>query len=63
MNSAVEILSSDDQKFLVELLLKQQYALELISSEIYEIESGTKQTDNATYQKLVSLYDRIRFEL
>jgi hypothetical protein len=47
----------------VELLLKQQYALELISSEIYEIESGTKQTDNATYQKLVSLYDRIRFEL
>ncbi|PLR69496.1 MULTISPECIES: antirepressor AbbA [Bacillaceae] len=63
MNSAVEILSSDDQRFLVELLLKQQYALELISSEIYEIESGTKQTDHATYQKLVSLYDRIRFEL
>ncbi|KEZ52777.1 MULTISPECIES: antirepressor AbbA [Metabacillus] len=63
MNSAAEILSQDDQKFLVELLLKQQYALELVSSEIYEIENGTKQSDHATYQKLIRLYDRIRFEV
>lgn len=40
MNSAAEILSQDDQKFLVELLLKQQYALELVSSEIMKLKTA-----------------------
>ncbi|MFC0270720.1 antirepressor AbbA [Metabacillus herbersteinensis] len=62
MGLAVEQLSIDDQKLLIELLLDHQYALELISSELNDIESGSKMTDDTTYQRLLSLYDQIRFE-
>lgn len=62
MGLAVEQLSIDDQKLLIELLLDQQYALELISSELNDIEIGSKMTDDTTYHRLLSLYDQIRFE-
>ncbi|MRX73790.1 antirepressor AbbA [Bacillus lacus] len=61
MSLAVQNLSTDDQVLLVDLLLNQQYALELITSEINDIENGLKTVDEQRYKKLICLYDRLRF--
>ncbi|MCZ0754266.1 antirepressor AbbA [Anoxybacillus sp. J5B_2022] len=58
-----EQLSTDEQQLLLEVLFSQQYALEIISSELADMESGQKQTDEARYQHLVKLYERLREEL
>ncbi len=53
-------LSYDEQKLLVETLLSQNYAIEVISSELNDIESGKKSKDEDSYQQLKSLYERLR---
>jgi hypothetical protein len=53
-------LSIDDQQLLIEVLLNQHYAIEILSSELNDIETGVKSTDHGTYFRLVSLYDRLR---
>jgi hypothetical protein len=60
METTFEKLSSDDQKLLVEILFRQNYAIEIISSELNDIEAGIKSIDIVTYNRLVSLYDRLR---
>ncbi|MGM7720141.1 antirepressor AbbA [uncultured Metabacillus sp.] len=60
MKATIEGLTSDEQKLLIELLLRQQYALEIVCSEINDIEAGMKRTDEKTYQQLIALYDRLR---
>lgn len=55
----IERLTNDEQKLLVETLLRQNYALELISSELNDIETGMKTLDEASYLQLKSLYERL----
>lgn len=62
METTIEKISSDDQKLLIEILFSQHYAIEIISSELNDIEAGLKSTDNDTYNRLVSLYDRLRIK-
>ncbi|ALC80886.1 MULTISPECIES: antirepressor AbbA [Bacillus] len=61
MNNSVKGLTADEQKLLIDVLFANEYALELLSSELYDIETGTKDVDETTYKKLVTLYDRVRF--
>lgn len=59
----LEQLSRDEQQLLLDVLFNQQYALEIINSELADIESGYKQAYTVRYQNLVKLYERIRKEL
>ncbi|GMB08633.1 antirepressor AbbA [Thermolongibacillus altinsuensis] len=53
-------LSMEEQQLLVDLLFTQQYAIELISAELADIECGYKQVDAQRYKQLIGLYDRVR---
>jgi hypothetical protein len=59
----VDQLSLDEQALLLDVLFAQRYALELISCELADMESGCKEADEARYQRLVKLYRRIVEEL
>ncbi|ANB60772.1 antirepressor AbbA [Anoxybacteroides amylolyticum] len=63
MKKWMEQLSPDEQNLLLEVLFNQRYALEIISSELADMESGQKQVDEARYRHLVKLYERIYNEL
>lgn len=63
MSRWVERLSPDEQSLLLEVLFNQRYALEIISSELADMESGQKQVDETQYRHLVKLYERICNEL
>jgi hypothetical protein len=52
-------LSYEEQILLLEILFAQQYALELVSCELADIENGEKQVDEKRYQQLLRLYDRL----
>ncbi|MFJ5963603.1 MULTISPECIES: antirepressor AbbA [unclassified Bacillus (in: firmicutes)] len=54
--------NEEEKKLLLNVLLNQDYAVELLSSEINDIECGTKKVDDNTYKQLITLYDRVRFE-
>lgn len=58
----IERFTDDEQKLLVETLLSQNYVIELLSSELNDIESGIKAKDEHSYQQLKSLYDRLRIK-
>ncbi|MEC3834075.1 antirepressor AbbA [Bacillus licheniformis] len=58
----MERFSEKERKLLLNVLLDHEYAVELLSSEINDIETGTKNVDSLTYKKLVTLYDRVRSE-
>ncbi|KAA6453064.1 antirepressor AbbA [Bacillus swezeyi] len=58
----MERFSEEERKLLLNVLLNHEYAVELLSSEINDIETGTKNVDSHTYKKLVTLYDRVRSE-
>ncbi|WP_243385378.1 antirepressor AbbA [Bacillus kexueae] len=62
MTTAVHFLTKEDQQLLVDVLLNQEYALELVESELHDIENGNKHVDFQKYQKLVSLYDKLRID-
>ena len=62
METTLKKLTSDDQKLLVEILIRQQYAIEIVSSELNDIEVGAKSTDEVTYNRLVSLYELLRIK-
>ncbi|MBC9024547.1 MULTISPECIES: AbrB antirepressor AbbA [Bacillus] len=57
-----ERFTEEEQKLLLNILINHEYAIELLSSEINDIETRTKNVDGTTYKKLVTLYDRFRFE-
>lgn len=58
----MERFSEEERKLLLNVLLDHEYAVELLSSEINDIETGTKNVDSLTYKQLVTLYDRVRSE-
>jgi hypothetical protein len=62
METTLKKLTSEDQKLLVEILIRQHYAIEIVSSELNDIESGVKSTDDITYNRLVSLYELLRIK-
>ncbi|SFA52044.1 Antirepressor AbbA [Parageobacillus thermantarcticus] len=55
----LEMLSHEEQLLLLDILFAQQYALELVSCELADIENGEKQVDEKRYQQLLHLYDRL----
>lgn len=61
MNHAGKGLTAEEQKLLIDVIFANEYALEIVSSELYDIETGTKEVDETTYKKLITLYDRVRF--
>lgn len=60
--NTMDLLTTDDQKLLAEVLISQDYAVEVLSSELNDIEAGMKNTDRNTYLRLISLYDRLRIK-
>lgn len=60
MEATIKTLTNEDQKLLSEILIRQHYAIEIVLSEINDIESGVKTSDQRTYQHLLSLYERLR---
>lgn len=56
-----ERFTEEEQKLLLNILINHEYAIELLSSEINDIETGPKTLTSTTYKKLVTLYDRFRF--
>jgi hypothetical protein len=51
----LEQLSVEEQELLLHLLFNQDYALELVSCELYDIENGYKQVEETHYKKLTKL--------
>jgi hypothetical protein len=59
----LKTLSYEEQILLLDILFTQQYALELVSCELADIENGEKQVDEKRYQQLLRLYDRLLQEI
>jgi hypothetical protein len=55
----LQTLSHEEQILLLDVLFAQQYALDLVSCELADIENGEKQVDEKRYQQLLRLYDRL----
>ncbi|ARA97317.1 MULTISPECIES: antirepressor AbbA [Geobacillus] len=55
-------LSGEEASLLLEVLFSQQYALELVRSELADIENGDKEADEQRYRQLLRLYDRLLTE-
>lgn len=55
-------LSGEEAALLLDVLFSQQYALELIRSELADIENGDKAVDEHRYRQLLRLYDRLLTE-
>ena len=60
MENGMEQFTPADQTILLKVLFNQQYEIEILSSELNDIESGEKSVDEDTYRQLVSLYERFR---
>jgi hypothetical protein len=52
-------LSSEEQTLLLEVLLEQRYASEVVSNEITDIETGQKTADESRLKLLNSLLVRL----
>ncbi|AMX84191.1 hypothetical protein GS3922_11250 [Geobacillus subterraneus] len=55
-------LSGEEASLLLEVLFSQEYALELVRSELADIENGDKEADERRYRQLLRLYDRLLTE-
>ncbi|AGT31361.1 hypothetical protein M493_05310 [Geobacillus genomosp. 3] len=55
-------LSGEEASLLLEVMFSQQYALELVRSELADIENGDKEADEQRYRQLLRLYDRLLTE-
>ncbi|WP_062199351.1 antirepressor AbbA [Massilibacterium senegalense] len=55
-------LSTKEQSLLLDVLFRQQYAKEVVSCEISDIESGFKTVDDVEMKDLHSLYIRLEKE-
>lgn len=59
-NNSSTMLSIEEAQLLLDLLFEQEYALEVVSSHMYDIETGLKAVDSQKYQQIASLYSRLR---
>ncbi|KOO50567.1 antirepressor AbbA [Priestia koreensis] len=55
----VVTLTQEEAQLLLNVLFEQQYAVEIVSSHINDIEQGLKRVDQLQYQKIASLYNRL----
>ena len=62
-NAPTNLLSKDEQALLLEILFNQRYALDLVTVEIADIESGSKPSDEIVYKRLIALYDKLISEM
>jgi hypothetical protein len=59
-NNSSAMLSKEEAELLLDLLFEQEYALEVVSSHMVDIETGLKSVDVHRYRKIASLYNRLR---
>ena len=55
-------LTKEEQNLLLDVLFRQNYASELLSVELSDIETGRKKTDISHYKQLTSLFARLKNE-
>jgi hypothetical protein len=53
------VLSDEEKSLLLDVMLEQKYASELVSSEIYDIETGQKTSDEDRVRQLNALLGRL----
>lgn len=53
-------LSREEEKLLLKILFNQQYALDVVSCELTDIERGDKQVQEEDYKQIINLYHRLR---
>jgi Antirepressor AbbA len=53
-------LTEDELYLLVDTVMKQNYAIELISSQITDIENGLMDAGDDQYERLIHLYQKLR---
>lgn len=58
-NLILEMLTSEEKLLLVEALFSQNYAKEIIASELADLENYALDATKEKYQKLLNLYDHI----
>ncbi|MEH6936712.1 antirepressor AbbA [Bacillus sp. JJ664] len=52
--------TEDELNLLVDTVMKQNYAIELISSQITDIENGLMDAGDDQYERLTHLYQKLR---
>ncbi|WP_242222171.1 antirepressor AbbA [Bacillus cereus group sp. BfR-BA-01380] len=55
-------LTKEEQNLLLDVLFQQNYASEILSVELSDIENGQKKTDIAHYKQVTSLFARLKNE-
>ncbi len=55
-------LTQEDRFLLAHAILEQNYAIEIISSYLSDVEQGYKTIDEDLYKKYVALYDKLKAE-
>lgn len=53
------LLSPVNEALLLDVLFEQGYALEIVSCELSDIESGQKEVSEERYKKLLILFDEL----
>jgi hypothetical protein len=53
-------LTEEEKNLLVDLLFEQNYAAEILACQLSDIETGLKTADIVQYQKITSLYARLK---
>ncbi|HDX9588495.1 TPA: antirepressor AbbA [Bacillus pseudomycoides] len=55
-------LTKEEQNLLLNVLFRQNYASEILSVELSDIENGRKKTDVSHYKRITSLFARLKNE-
>ncbi|MBP0724732.1 antirepressor AbbA [Bacillus sp. RG28] len=55
-----EKFTDDEMYLLVDTVMKQNYAIELVSSQITDIENGLMDVGEEQYTRLLHLYHKLR---
>ncbi|MBM7703403.1 antirepressor AbbA [Metabacillus iocasae] len=58
--NSTTLLSSEEARLLLDLLFKQHYAVEVVSSHISDIENGLVSVEEEEYKRISSLYHRLQ---
>jgi hypothetical protein len=54
-------LSNEEKDLLLDVLFRQNYALELLSCEFVDIENGDKEVSTEDYKKYIQLYQKLEY--
>lgn len=55
-------LTREEQILLLEVLFRQNYASEILSAEITDIETGMKKVNHNEYKQMIHLFERLKTE-